>query len=84
MPDYLYSCGEHRQRERHRMLYSTAVLCGECGNEMHRVPQAFAVTWGGLPPSSGERHPDVQAAIDNVDERRERVEQKWRKRNGID
>lgn len=41
-----------------------------CHREMHRVPQAVAVNWGGLPPHlTDRRSPELQQFIQDAPER---------------
>lgn len=65
MPDYVYSCGDHRQTESHGMHDNPPVVCRECGETMHRVPQPVGVIWGQAPPSKGGLHPLVKQLNDN-------------------
>ena len=72
MPTYIYKCpGGHSKEVLHRMLYSTGIVC-DCGEPMHRVPQAPGIVWGGLPPHA-ERDigPAARDLIDNYDANRE-------------
>ena len=83
MPDYVYTCGEHTANVSHRMLYTTAVMCETCGEEMWRVPQPQRVNWNGLPPHK-ETHPRLQRFIDDTPRRRERTEAKYADRTEDD
>lgn len=73
MPTYVYKCPDaHYKEVLHRMLYSTSVLCDECNLEMHKVPQAVGVVWGGLPPH--QEHmigPAAHDLLDNKERNRE-------------
>jgi hypothetical protein len=72
MPEYIYiDKNDHRQTMTLPMTYGTAVICTTCGLEMWRKPQAAAITWGGLKPSQGQIHPDIQHMIDDAPRRRE-------------
>ena len=73
MGEYLYIDDEgHEVTITHRMLYTTGIICGTCGAEMWRRPQSPYVTWGGLPPSSGEMSPEIKNLIDTAPERRDK------------
>lgn len=72
MPEYLYRCDQgHEQERRERMFYGTAVMCPDCEQVMHRVPQRVAVTWGGLKPSDGELAGPIQEHLASVDRNRD-------------
>jgi hypothetical protein len=48
----------------------------ECGAVMHRIPQAVAVNWNGLPPHlEGTRAPVVQKFLDDAPARRAAYEE---------
>lgn len=82
MPEYVYKCPQKHYKEvLHRMLYSTAIMCDDCGEEMHRVPQMPGVVWGGLPPHK-EHYigPAARDLIDNYDANREAYIAKQEKR----
>lgn len=82
MPEYVYrcrGCGSHRT-VKHKMNYEGDVSCEKCGEIMRRVPQLLAVTWGQLPPSAGELHPNVKHLINNASERREGYEARMEQR----
>ena len=82
MPEYLYKDGNgHRNSLFHRMGYSTAVICPDCGADMWRVPQLPNVNWGALRPSQGELHPNVKALVRNRERRVDEIEQKWAHRD---
>lgn len=74
MPSYIYGCEEkHTQEETHAMSEEPEILCNVCKKKMHRIPQAFAVNWGGLPPHLEHlRSPVVQNMIDTADPRRDK------------
>lgn len=77
MPDYVYGCGNHTQDETHAMSAEPVILCKVCGKKMHRIPQAFSVNWGGLPPHlEHTRPPAVQSMIDNADASRDKYLEK--------
>lgn len=76
MPKYVYgdNNGHHKELE---MTWGEAqhalVLCEICDDVMHRVPQAVAVNWNGLPPHAADaRPPIVKNFIDTAQERRAR------------
>ena len=70
---YTYMDGDgHVVTMDHRMLYTTSVICNQCGAEMWRKPQPVNVTWGGLAPSQGQIQPNIQELIDTADERRDK------------
>lgn len=81
MPEYLYKCpNDHSKEVLHRMLYSTGIVC-DCGEAMHRVPQAVGVVWGGLPPHKEHNiGPAAREVLDNFDENREKYIAKQEKR----
>jgi hypothetical protein len=82
MPEYLYKDSKgHIDSLSHRMLYSTAVTCPECGAAMWRIPQLPNVNWGALRPSQGELSPAAKDLIYNRDKRVEETEQKWAHRD---
>jgi len=73
MPTYVYKCRAdgYVKEVLHRIGYSTGVTC-DCGELMHRVPQAPLVNWGGLPPHrEHEVGPAARDLIDNYDRNRE-------------
>ena len=75
MAEYDYIDGEgHQVTIRHRMLYTTSILCDICGAVMWRKPRALAVTWGGLAPSQGQLDNSIQNLVDTAPERREGFE----------
>ncbi|KPJ89946.1 MAG: hypothetical protein AMJ53_15260 [Gammaproteobacteria bacterium SG8_11] len=72
MPEYLYTDAEgHQVTKRHRMLYTTGIICDDCGGPMWRKPQPVAINWGGLAPSQGELAPELQR-LTNESERQRR------------
>lgn len=79
MPSYVYTDGTHTQEVTHRMLYSTAVVCGECGAEMWRVPQPFSVNWNGLPPHKDNGQMRRWAA--DAPRRQDEMEEKYHARH---
>ena len=51
MPQYVYGCQKNHRREVElRFSQLDEVITCHCGEIMHRIPQAFMVNWGGLPP----------------------------------
>ena len=49
------------------------VICSECDAVMHRIPQAVAVNWNGLPPHQADARPPVlKEFINSAPERRAR------------
>lgn len=76
MPQYVYiDAAEHTVTVTHPMSYSTGVICA-CGLVMHRKPQAFYVSWGGLRPSQGELSPAVKRMVDSAAARRGEYEKR--------
>lgn len=58
MPKYLYRCELKHEREiEHPVSQLDSVHTCKCGGVMHRVPQAFMVNWGGLPPHLADARP---------------------------
>lgn len=75
MPEYIYmDKNDHRQTMTLPMAYSEPVICSVCGATMWRKPQAVAISWGGLRPSQGEIHPNIQHMINDAPRRREEYE----------
>ena len=75
MPEYVYSCGEHRQDAVHGMNETPTLYCQICGRVMHRVPQAASIVWHGLPPHLEHNRPrGAQLILDNQNENRESYE----------
>ena len=78
MPVYVYRCtGGHEHDITHAMSARPRVVCPDCGAVMHKVPQVFSVTWGGLAPSrEPERSPEVQDLInpESIARRRDEYE----------
>ena len=75
MPVYVYVDSKHDLTTAHGMTENPEIICPECGQRMHRKPQAVSVNWGGLPPHQSHlRSPAVQSMIDNADQRRETFE----------
>jgi len=75
--NYVYKCPAGRTIElEHRIYYSTAVICAECGERMYRVPQPFLVNWNGLRPSQGELTGEVKEYLRDADRRRAEFEVK--------
>lgn len=69
--NYVYRCSQGRNKVvEHRMLYSTGVICEECGETMWRVPQPVMVNWGGLRPSQGFITGEIKDHIDHQEENR--------------
>ena len=62
MPTYEYiDENGHQREEHHRMLFTTAVICVQCGSVMWRKPTGGKfINWGGLPPSQEQRDPVIE------------------------
>jgi hypothetical protein len=72
MPRYLYADAHgHRRELSHRMLYTTGIVCFECGDAMHRVPQAPRINWNGN-RAGYEPAPAVQELINTAPERKDK------------
>lgn len=72
MPEYTYTDElGHIVTMTHKMMYNGPVHCTQCGGEMWKRPQLVAVTWGGLPPSSGELSPTIADHVRNADRNRD-------------
>jgi hypothetical protein len=70
--EYTYIDNNHHQVVvNQRMLYSTGVICAECGDLMWRKPGVIRINWGGLKPSEGELSPKIKNMINGAEERRE-------------
>ena len=77
LPEYIYRCPEsechHEIRVLHSMNVNPEVRCPLCGGSMRRKPQRVYVNWGGLKPSQGAIHPNIQHLIDDAPRRREEL-----------
>lgn len=74
MPQYVYG-DDNGHRKELVMSFEQAdaaiVMCDECDQIMHRIPQSVMVNWNGLPPHEADRRPPVlKEFIDNAQERR--------------
>lgn len=84
MPEYIYGCAnKHRQQESHGMNDNPLITCASCGLKMHRIPQAFSVNWGGLPPHlEHKRPPVVRNMLAHAQARREKYLETKGTKNG--
>lgn len=78
MPSYLYKCRACGAAEHwtHGAKVYPQIECPECGAWMHKAPQAVNVTWGGPPPSAGDKHPLVEKLNATLDQRRDEFARK--------
>lgn len=82
MPEYTYKdANGHVVTMTHEMMYNGPVHCTLCGGEMWKVPQIVAVTWGGLPPSQENIHPNIAGHIRNVERNRDEYRHKKEQRD---
>lgn len=74
MPKYIYGDANGHRKElaiSYEAVDKAIVFCELCDAVMHRVPQAVAVNWGGLPPHEADRRPKVlKDFINSAPERR--------------
>ena len=79
MPEYIYLCiCKNKLTVVEPMVVEKRPNCPKCGGIMWRKPQPVSVHWdSGLPPSAGEFSPEIQNHLDNVDEIREKTDEKY-------
>jgi len=72
MPNYTYTDVNGHEFTVSRSFYDSddGYVCDICGKDMHRAYQVPRINWGGLSPSQGEYHPEVQELLNTKDERR--------------
>jgi hypothetical protein len=77
MPEYTYTDDEGHEFTTWRSFHASEedYTCEICGLEMYRAYQAPFINWGGLKPSSGEYHPEIQDLLDTKDERRAKFDE---------